>query len=181
MAEQVVRWATVEDGPAIGRVHVGAWQAAYRHQMPDDYLASLDPVERGRLWTENLRRGGGKGRGITANGETSITLVAEDEGKIVGIASAGRARSSEEENLGELMMINLVPEAWGRGIGRLLLDAAMSEVKTQGYGEAILWVLDTNVRAQRFYEKLGWCADGHERTTEDRGFVIRDLRYRRTL
>jgi len=28
MAEQVVRWATVEDGPAIGRVHVRAWQAA---------------------------------------------------------------------------------------------------------------------------------------------------------
>jgi len=23
--------------------------------MPDDYLASLDPIERGRLWTENLR------------------------------------------------------------------------------------------------------------------------------
>jgi ribosomal protein S18 acetylase RimI-like enzyme len=79
------------------------------------------------------------------------------------------------------MMINLVPEAWGRGIGWLLLDAAMSEVKTRGYGEAILWVLDTNVRAQRFYEKAGWCADGYERTSEVRGFVIRDLRYRRVL
>ena len=37
-----VRYATVGDAPALGRVHVRAWQAAaYRRQMPDDYLDGL--------------------------------------------------------------------------------------------------------------------------------------------
>jgi len=38
-----VRYATVGDAPALGRVHVRAWLAAYRGQMPDDYLDGLRP------------------------------------------------------------------------------------------------------------------------------------------
>jgi hypothetical protein len=36
--------ATVADAPAMGRVHVRAWQAAYRGHMPDDYLGGLPQV-----------------------------------------------------------------------------------------------------------------------------------------
>ena len=32
-----VRHARVDDALALGLVHVRAWQAAYRGQMPDDY------------------------------------------------------------------------------------------------------------------------------------------------
>jgi hypothetical protein len=41
-----VRHATVGDAPALGRVHVRAWQAAYRGHKPDDYLDGLRPEER---------------------------------------------------------------------------------------------------------------------------------------
>ena len=37
-----VRVATIEDAHAVGRVHVRAWQAAYRGGlMPDSYLDAL--------------------------------------------------------------------------------------------------------------------------------------------
>jgi len=45
-----VRHAAVGDAPALGRVHVRAWQAAYRGQMPDDYLDGLRPEEREAGW-----------------------------------------------------------------------------------------------------------------------------------
>jgi hypothetical protein len=42
MAAIVVRRATLDDAPAIARVHVAAWQRAYRGQMPDAVLDGLD-------------------------------------------------------------------------------------------------------------------------------------------
>ena len=36
-----VRLATAADVPAMGRLHVRAWQAAYRGHVPDDYLDGL--------------------------------------------------------------------------------------------------------------------------------------------
>jgi hypothetical protein len=45
-----IRRATVQDAPALGRLHVRAWQAAYRGQMPDDYLDGLRPEERAAGW-----------------------------------------------------------------------------------------------------------------------------------
>jgi hypothetical protein len=36
MAE--VRYATVDDAQAIGRIHVVGWQVTYRGQIPDRYL-----------------------------------------------------------------------------------------------------------------------------------------------
>ena len=41
-----VRHARAGDAPDLGLVHVRAWQAAYRGQMPDDYLDGLRPEER---------------------------------------------------------------------------------------------------------------------------------------
>ncbi|HET9289988.1 MAG TPA: hypothetical protein VFQ49_02825 [Actinomycetes bacterium] len=42
----MVRPATVADAPAMGRLHVRAWQAAYRGHMPGDYLDGLRASER---------------------------------------------------------------------------------------------------------------------------------------
>src|SRR5919107_604708 len=49
-----VRPATVADAPAMGRVHVRAWQAAYRGQMPDAYLDGLRPEQRAAGWEAAL-------------------------------------------------------------------------------------------------------------------------------
>ena len=177
----LVRRANVEDAAAIARVHVRAWQAGYRGQMPDEFLDALSVDKRTDVWTDCLGRGGGEGRCVDASGDTSIALVLEDEGEVVGVATIGDARRSPGQELGELWMINLAPEAWRRGLGRLLLETATAELRSAGYREAVLWVLDTNRRARDFYEKAGWSPDGAEHSDDSRGFRVREVRYRRSL
>ena len=68
----------------------------------------------------------------------------------------------------ELHALYVLPELWGRGIGRDLLAAAgdVSE----------LWVLESNERARRFYERFGWAPDGSGREVHG----VLELRYRRS-
>ena len=71
-----VRPATVADAPAMGRVHVRAWQAAYRGHMPDDYLDGLRPEDREAHWEGALARDDLPG----------TILVAERAGEVIGFA-----------------------------------------------------------------------------------------------
>jgi GNAT superfamily N-acetyltransferase len=164
-----VRHARVGDAAALGRVHVRAWQAAYRGQLPDDYLDGLRPEDRAAGWERGLRRDRAR----------DPVLVAERDGRVVGFAALRAAE--DPEGAGELNAINVDPDHWGTGAGRALLAAAEVELARLGYGEAVLWVLPGNRRARRFYEAAGWVADGAERTAEVFGVVVAEVRYRRWL
>jgi GNAT superfamily N-acetyltransferase len=162
-----VRPATVPDAPAMGRVHVRAWQAAYRGHMPDDYLDGLRASDRAAGWERALRRERGRG----------AVLVAEQAGEVTGFANVGPAE--DPAGAGELYAINVDPAHWGTGAGRALLQAAQAELARLGFAETVLWVLPANARARRFYEIAGWVADGTERTMEVLGVVVPEVRYRR--
>jgi ribosomal protein S18 acetylase RimI-like enzyme len=164
-----VRRARIQDAPTLGQVHVRAWQAAYRGQMPDDYLDGLRPEERAAGWERGLRRDRAR----------DPVLVAEQAGRVVGFAVVGPAE--DPENAGELYAINVDPDHWGTGAGRDLLTAAQTELARLGYQEAVLWVLPGNWRARRFYEVAGWATDGTERTSEVLGVVVPEVRYWRRL
>jgi hypothetical protein len=45
-----VRKANVRDASAIAHVHLQSWQTTYAGIVPDEYLASLNEVERVQLW-----------------------------------------------------------------------------------------------------------------------------------
>jgi GNAT superfamily N-acetyltransferase len=176
-----VRPAGPEDSEALGRVHIAAWQAAYRGLMPDDFLDALDPAARAKRWHAALLEGPGDGR-YPAEGFEALALVIEgDDGQVAGISVVGPPRRTEPSGVGELWMINLEPAAWGRGIGTQLLAAANDEMRRAGYVEAVLWVVAENRRARRFYEREGWKPDGTEITDDARGFPVTELRYRRAL
>jgi GNAT superfamily N-acetyltransferase len=162
-----VRPARVPDALAMGRVHVRAWQAAYRGHMPDDYLDDLRAEDRAGYWEGALRR---EDLGGTI-------LVAERDGEVVGFAAVGP--SPEPQGAGELFAINLDPDHWGTGVGRALLGGAQAELARLGFGETVLWVLTGNARARRFYEIAGWVVDGTERTSEIFGVTVPEVRYRR--
>jgi ribosomal protein S18 acetylase RimI-like enzyme len=162
-----VRPATAADAPAMGRLVVRAWQAAYRGQMPDGYLDGLRAEDRAAYWDGALRR----------EGRRSVVLVAERDGEVVGFAAAGP--SPDPEGAGELYAINVDPDHWGTGAGRALLEAAQAELDRMGFAESVLWVLPGNARARRFYEIAGWVADGTERTADVFGVTVPEVRYRR--
>ena len=161
-----VRRATAADAPAMGRVHVRAWQAAYRGQMPDDYLDRLRPEDRAAYWDGVLRREHLPG----------VVLVAERDGEVVGFAAAGP--SPDPEGAGELFAIDLDPDHWGSGAGRALLEAAQAELERMGFAEWVLWVLPGNARARRFYEKAGFHLDGATHDYEIGGATLPEVRYR---
>lgn len=189
MAEIVVRVAELEDAAAMGRVHVRAWQAAYPGIMPDAFLAALDPDERATMWHDVIERNPRPSEGRR--------LVVELDGALVGLAlvwpeitDAGESDVSESDageptdagaaRIGELVLINLAPEAWGTGAGTQLLRACTDALRSIGYAEAVLWVAEGNARARRFYEREGWHADGTSRS-QDVGTVVEELRYRISL
>ncbi|HEV3014711.1 MAG TPA: GNAT family N-acetyltransferase [Actinomycetota bacterium] len=162
-----VRPARVGDAPAMGRLHVRAWQAAYRGHMPDDYLDGLRAEDRAAGWE----------RALGLQRPRGAVLVAEQAGEVVGFANVGPAQ--EPEGAGELYAINVDPDHWGTGAGRALLQAAQAELARLGFAETVLWVLPGNARARRVYERAGWVADGAERSAEVLGVVVPEVRYRR--
>jgi ribosomal protein S18 acetylase RimI-like enzyme len=157
-----IRLAEPRDARAIAQVHVDTWRAAYPGIFPQETLDALDVDERERLW----------GRYIGV--EDVAVFVAEQEGPIVGFASAGPA--SEVEHTGELYALYLHPDAWGTGIGSALLDTAVAWL-AERWTEAVLSVAEQNPRARRFYESHGWQAL-ETRVEEIRGVQLATVRYR---
>jgi GNAT superfamily N-acetyltransferase len=168
-----IRPARVDEAAQISEVRVRSWQAGYRGLIPQDYLDLLDPaanVDRRRrsLQEADLPRSG--------------TLVAADEGRVVGFAHIGPARDEDAgQTAGEVWAIYLLPDAWGKGCGRELMSAALGQLAEAGYQQATLWVLDSNARARRFYEAAGFRADGAVKVDESHGFPLREIRYGRSL
>jgi ribosomal protein S18 acetylase RimI-like enzyme len=167
----VIREAVEADAAEMGRLHVRAWQAAYRGIMPDEYLDALRPEDRIEMW-----------RGHFSREDRSPMLVATSRGAVVGFAVFGAEAAPEPSpSCGELYAINLDPDSWGQGIGRLLLRRVMDSLAAMGYREAVLWVVPQNDRARALYESEGWSADGGVSTEDIMGVAVTDIRYRTVL
>jgi GNAT superfamily N-acetyltransferase len=169
-AVTTVRWAGTDDAWSIATVHVESWREAYRGLVDQDYLDRLDPADRFPSWREGLAQFVWPTRG---------TLVAEQEGVVVGFANLSTGSSTGED--AELHAIYVRPTAWGTGAGRALMAEAVRQLAEAGCHEVSLWVLATNGRSRRFYEKAGWHADGGEAPHDVGGVTHTVVRYRRSL
>ncbi len=166
-----VRDAVPADAAAIADVHIRTWQEAYAHVFPAERLAALDGrrIEREQSWRDT----------IEARVPRRHVLVSEDAERVGGLASVGSA--DEDETLGELYAIYVLPEEWGRGSGPALMAEALERLRGEGFAEAVLWVLDDNPRARAFYEREGWALDGAARDGTHLGTGTREVRYRIAL
>jgi len=166
----VCRDAVVEDGLAIARVWVAAWQAAYVGLMPAAYLAGLNAEAALPAFERSLREG-------------QSVLVLEQDGDIRGFSAYGTSRDPDAApQTGEVIAINLHPSGWRRGMGRELLRETQQRLGERGFLEATLWVLHGNTRAREFYEAVGWRLDGVEKHDDMlTGFPLHEVRYRMGL
>jgi GNAT superfamily N-acetyltransferase len=168
-----IRPARVDDAAQIADLHVRSWQAAYRGLIPQDYLDALDPAARVDPRRRSLQE---------LDLPRSGTLVAVEDGRVVGFTHIGPTRDEDEsDTTSEVRAIYTSPDVWGKGHGRGLMSAALGELALAGYRQATLWVLDSNVRARRFYEAAGFRPDGAVKVDESRGFPLTEVRYRRSL
>lgn len=74
-----------------------------------------------------------------------------DNGRLLGMCVVGPGRDAEElPGFGELLAINLHPDAWGTGLGGAMLRAAEERLRSADWAQAYLWVVDGNARTRRF-------------------------------
>lgn len=165
-----LRPAIPDDAVAVARVHVRAWQVAYRGLMPDDYLLGLRPEERARRYNF-----------ASADPTQPRTVVAVEADTILGFATTAPARDEDAAGQGELCALYVEPDLWGRGVGRELVSAARGNLCHLGFTHAMLWVVAGNARAQQFYQADGWTPDGQRRAQQIWSVTVDTVRYSRAL
>jgi GNAT superfamily N-acetyltransferase len=166
----LLRPAEPEDAIAVARVHVRSWQAAYRSLLPADYLDNLRPEDRAQTY-DFASRDPLKPR----------TIVACEEGSIVGFAATVPSREPDLKNHGELCALYVDPDHWGRRVGVALVSAARTNLFELGFHNALLWILAGNLRANRFYQIDRWVPDGVRKTDSMWGVTVDEVRYQRSL
>jgi GNAT superfamily N-acetyltransferase len=167
-----IREATLADARAIAEIHVRAWQAAYRGQMPDEYLDGLSVEDRLAQHEWSLRN----------QRETWRLWVADDDGAAIGFAVTGPSEEADaDERSGEVYAIYLDPDRVGTGVGRALFARAVEDLRSRGFRTATLWVLESNERARRFYEVAGWRTDGTTASERIDCAMLPTVRYRADL
>lgn len=167
-----IRVATVDDAPGIGLVHVRAWQAAYREEVPAAYLDALDPSARAQRWA-----------GILSE-STGTTFVAEAEGAIRGFCGLCANRDGDLDGAvyAEIPALYVHPDTWRAGYGRSLCRVALSRAREEGFRGVTLWVLESNQRGRRFYEAEGFLPDGAAKAEpHESGATLSEVRYRRSI
>lgn len=161
-----VRKALPEDAQRIARIHRDSWRLAYAGILR---RSDLDRLTLRRLiprWRETLR-------GVA---------VVEVDGRVEGFVTIGPTRDPDMVGFaGEIFMLYVHPDAWGRGAGRALLDAAAATLSRRGHRWLVLWVLAENTAAQAFYRRMGLRYDGRARLDTQMLGSPRLLRYAMAL
>ena len=87
------------------------------------------------------------------DGPDSVAIIANEHGARLGFAllAARRAIGFGRRPNAELLAIALLPQARGRGVGRLLLDRAELVARGWDADEMRLHTARSNIRAQRFF------------------------------
>jgi ribosomal protein S18 acetylase RimI-like enzyme len=151
MAPVTFRFATSDDSAAVGSLHAESWRRHYRGAYSDAYLDGPVHEDRIALWSERLG-GGGAGR---------FTIVAEDEGELLGFA---HTHLDADPHWGSLLdNLHVTVARKRQGIGAQLLARSAHELLERRPGGALyLWVLEQNTAAQAFYAALGGSISGSE-------------------
>jgi len=164
----MIRSATPLDVGDIARLHVKAWQSAYRGHVPDAYLEALDSSQRTAMWSRVIVQ------------PDTVVLVATAQEAIVGFCSLLPSRDSDANPaVAELSAIYVDPTRLRAGVGRSLIRAAAEIARSRSFVEVTLWVLTSNLSARAFYEAHGFEPDGTTKTEQRPGFAMHETRYRR--
>ncbi|MEM8654543.1 MAG: GNAT family N-acetyltransferase [Pseudomonadota bacterium] len=78
--------------------------------------------------------------------------IAEADGQRLGSIFCVR----HDATTAKLRLFLLVPEARGRGIGRMLLDSCMGFARAAGYDGMTLWTHESHRAACALYARTGW-------------------------
>ncbi|MCE2433851.1 MAG: GNAT family N-acetyltransferase [Candidatus Latescibacteria bacterium] len=163
----IIREPFKDDARGLAEVHVRSWQAAYKGQVPDDFLDSLSVDRREKDWRQLL------------GSPSNKVLVAEAEQRIIAFSSFGPVRDEglDKNSVGEVYAIYALEEFWDCGIGRRLMEDSLAVLREMDCSTVKVWVLDTNQRAISFYQKFGFTAEDIQKVEARGGVELREIRY----
>jgi GNAT superfamily N-acetyltransferase len=146
-----VREAEPGDAEGMAAVQVAGWQHAYASFMPAEFIAARTPAIRTGEWRDRL----------DDPPADVVHVVAEDEGRIVGIASGGPPMGDEvviEGNTsdyeGQCYGLYVAPDRIGHGIGHRLLGRLSWHLLSADHTSLVLWAFEKNAY-RGFYDRLG--------------------------
>lgn len=166
MNDYQIRRTVHGDEEKIARVHIQAWQEAYKNILPQDYLDDLPSSmeDRVKMWKNSIAH------------QQRWSFVAETNKEIVGFILFGPPRDKDKNSFIELGAIYLLASEKNKGIGFSLLSAGFDLMKNLGYHRAYCWVLENNPTIQ-FYEKTGARFSGNKKVDEIGGKNHNELCY----
>ncbi|MCH7229567.1 GNAT family N-acetyltransferase [Glycomyces sp. L485] len=159
-----IRTAGPADADEIVHVKNASWRAAYSGLIDDNVLAGLSD-EPSEAFVMNL----------SSPPPFWLTLVAERGPDVIGSVTVGRdtRESTKDETSpgspGEVWMLYVHPDRWGKGVGRALMREAHKALNEFALSPIRVWVLDSNEVGLRFYEQYGFVRDGERSTHEMNG------------
>jgi ribosomal protein S18 acetylase RimI-like enzyme len=86
--------------------------------------------------------------------ESRVASATDEDGTIIGLATAGVTRDDDAPTPWELYSINVVAHQQGSGLADDLIRV------TAGAGDTTVWVRTENGRAQSFYRRHGFRIEG---------------------
>lgn len=117
-------------------------------------LAALFAIEEDFVFDEPRQR---QGLALMLENERGCVLVAEAEGRVIGMCSGQLLVSTAEGGQSLLVEDVVVDEQWrGRGVGRLLLEAISDWARANQVSRLQLLADRNNTPALGFYGSLGW-------------------------
>jgi GNAT superfamily N-acetyltransferase len=144
-----VRQAITSDAQRIGEVHVLYWRTGMADYIDAAYLDSLTARDVTMQWLRSL-----------ASPIHADTLVAEEDGRVIGLIDFGINRNELGFDVAEIYGLYVDPDSWHQGIDTDLLEAAQLHLAETGFRSAITWALSENDDRRQFYESHGWLPDG---------------------
>lgn len=172
MADVSVRPARTSDAPAVARVQLATWRAAYADVLPAAAL-DLDPADVSAAWEQAV---------AAPPSPYHRVLVALDGQEVVGFAACEPAPDEDlDEPAAELTAL-LVEPRWGRrGHGSRLVAAAVDLWREDEVPSAVTWVFESDAVVAGFLTSAGWGPDEVGRTLEAEETAVRQRRWHTAL
>lgn len=165
------RPAAPDDAAAIAALTIGSFKA-YASFAPAGWVPPGADAE-AELTRELVRRLGASAWGV----------VAEDGGKLVGVATLLPAteagKPDPDPRLAHLWQLFVAESHWGTGLAVRLHADGLAEAAARGFTSARLFTPAGQTRSRRFYEREGWAAVAPPFHDDRIGFAL--VEYRRPL
>ena len=162
-----IRKARPTDAEAVAQVICrGRWRDTYPLVLPARLLSSMTVEGQGARWRN----------AIAIAAREAVYVAEDDKGKILGMASMGRARDSGLGYDAEIYTLYVDPPDDGSAEGgRTLLAGAFSALAERGHARCVIWAHAGNP-ARFFYEAMGGKLIA-ERTTSMMGVPVPEIAF----